>query len=152
MGEYLVGRVNEKGVIMIGPVSSSPAIWTPATAPGKDPSAADRRNRDLFALLTPDDWEIISAAAGRRCGPDENGFLDGLQPPLAVTMALDRAGGNLRGRVTTGYLSVQLQGDQPPIDTRQLTLALDFLQRREERQGAASDERLPLSIELPGLI
>jgi len=136
---------------VIGSVSSSPTIRTPAIAPSESLSASDRRNRDLFEILTPDDWAIISAATGRRWGPDTTTFRDGL-PPIGLTMALDRAGGMLRGRVTTGYLADQLKGDQPPTDARQLKLALDFLERRDEKQRGGNAEHLPLSIQLPQLI
>jgi hypothetical protein len=125
------------------------AEFTPDLRPGMSDSDGDRETREMYARLTPDDWAVISASAGRRCGPDESGYINPAQPALAVSLAFDRAKGRLQGPVTAGYLKTDLAMSQRE-DARQLA-AIAFLAGRTRNAVSSSQLLLPEPTSSPDL-
>lgn len=125
----IIGAVRQTAIF-----ASSPASTTRVGAPGNVG----------WERLTADDWELISAVAGKPMGPNAPGFKPGDRPALPLAAA-DMLNARRNGTVAPGenfspeFFKAQLVG-QPAEMREQLERAIAYATHRDaakagERSG-----------------
>jgi hypothetical protein len=125
---------------VVNSIGATGNIYSLTMNTGAAATSDDRRGLEQLSHLTPDDWAVVSASVGYKCGPDENGNLQAGQPLIAWTLAEARTSGELQGTLTSSYLQTHVAQGQAADYAQELSRAIDYLSAREDPNATWSGD------------